>query len=157
MRVYTSYVEVERKEREAPLPFNNPLLISRWRSCTTLSKLHALSHLLNPQLPTLIAYCWCLYRGSLHQCGHGGGTCVWAGVWFTFAFGLASAFGWGFHHVCWYGVCKGQPAGNRARVEDGKYVEDYLRRGVQLWEEIIFVGESQISALPRWKNAWDLG
>ena len=30
-------------------------------------------------------------------------------------------------------------------------------QGVQPWEEIIFVGESQISALPRWKNPRSLG
>ena len=58
---YTYDVAVEMKEPETPpLPFNNPLLISRWWSCTILSKLHALSQLLSPWLPMLIPNCWCL-------------------------------------------------------------------------------------------------
>ena len=74
------YILCRGKRKEQPLPFNNPLLISRWQSRTSLSKLHALSHLLSPRLPTLIVTCWCLCHGSLHQHGCGGDTCIWAGV-----------------------------------------------------------------------------
>ena len=60
---YTYYVEVERKERETPpLPFNN----RRW-SCTTLSKLHALSQLLQSWLWAVMAvnqsWWWALVDG----------------------------------------------------------------------------------------------
>ena len=65
---YTYYVVVERKERETPpLPFNNSLLISRRWSHTTLSKLHALSQLLQSWLWVVMAvhqsWWWALVDG----------------------------------------------------------------------------------------------
>ena len=64
----TYYVDVERKEQETPPPlFNNSLLISRWQSCTTLSKLHALSQLLQSWLWVVMAvhrsWWWALVNG----------------------------------------------------------------------------------------------
>ena len=76
---YTYNVAVEMKEPETPpLPFNNPLLISRSWSRTILSKLHALSQLLSPWLPMLIPSCWCLCCALLHRHGCGGGTLIQA-------------------------------------------------------------------------------
>ena len=68
--------------------------------------------------PHIVASCWCLGHGSLHRCGHGGGTHIQAGVCIWY-----SCLGWHLHldgdSIVSANMCYARACREECRVENG--------------------------------------